>query len=227
MKSNIELLGTIQETILSTMNTTSNNNSCKVAGFFAKLDLISEITEKISEVANAQILEEIQHDFYSSILFLTQGFYRYSMIAMRSMLELSIAFIYFTDNNYDYLLWKNNKYDVSFSKLTDVDNGVLTLTYLEIFNNSNSIDMLKIREKALEEYRICSEYVHGKFNYMNSKENPSIKYNEELFSSYEDRVNNIIDIVIIMLNIRFNKELSTMDSPQLNTINQICMKYEV
>lgn len=56
--------------------------------------------------------------------FALNGTYRLSFISSRCSLELGVALFKFKDDNVSHLLWQRNLEDISWSVLTNVDNGV-------------------------------------------------------------------------------------------------------
>ena len=84
-----------------------------------------------------ELLKEITHDAFASIYFCLQGFYRQSYISLRCILEMGISLFQFKDNNYKYLLWKNNKRDIIWSEFNKENEGILIDKYWELFLKGN------------------------------------------------------------------------------------------
>lgn len=227
MSNSKTIIDYVQGNILGNFKATAETHHTQVLSLFNRLDLLSSMIETISNDENKSILDEIQYDFYSSILFSSQCLYRYSFVALRSLLELSLSCLYFIDHNYNFLLWKKQKMDISWSKLMNKENGFITEKYFEIFNSESKIDIKKVIEILEKNYRICSEYVHGKFNYMSSQKNPEISYQKKLFDEYELLAYNITDMIIVLFSIRFKKIFQQLAPPQLGEVTNIIKKYEV
>src|SRR5690554_2001558 len=67
-----------------------------------------EVHEKINnlDLVGAELWNEIISDVISSIHSATSGFYRLSIIALRSVLELSCASVYYFDHEIEYKLFQ-------------------------------------------------------------------------------------------------------------------------
>lgn len=79
------------------------------------------------------VMKEVCHDLISSVYMASNGMYRNAYICLRSAIELALAVLYFLDHNFDFLLWKQNKYDVKWSVLNNRELGVLSNKYFNLF----------------------------------------------------------------------------------------------
>ena len=70
----------------------------------------------------------------TSLYCLTIGLYRQAKTCLRLGLELSLGSILFSTNKLEYLEWKIGKQDIRWSKLIDVENGVLSQRFSTVFN---------------------------------------------------------------------------------------------
>lgn len=173
-----------------------------------KLMLKMELVQQLGSVINSsclQVLDEVENDVLNSVIFMTQSFYRNSMMCLRSAMELSLSFIYYHDRNYEFLLWKNNRMDMTWSKLFDSDNSIISKKYLDLFISGN-LKIDELRETIKKHYHECSEYVHGKYEYMQSINEMKIQYDAESVKEYFEQANGVIDILILLLFIRFGEE---------------------
>lgn len=170
-----------------------------------KLNEISfniEIIEDIAAHIDSQpqpILKEVLHDLISSLYSGLQALYRNAYISLRSGMELTLAYIYFVDHNYDYLFWKKDEYDVKWSVLENTENGVLSEKYLSMFCN-DKFDLLF--DCCRDIYRCCSQFVHGKYEYMHTVKHQNVKYCKQTFEKYLDMLQKITNVIIALLLIR-------------------------
>lgn len=180
----------------------AHNN--EIGKLLLKIELIQQAGDIINSSCN-EVIREVQNDIINSMIFMSQAFYRNSMMCLRSALELSLSYVYYHDHNYEYILWKNNKVDMSWAKLFSDVEGIVNKQYLCLFI-SGQLKIEELREKIKECYHDCSEYVHGKYMYMQSINEMKITYDGEAVREYFDQVNSVADIMILLLFIRFGKE---------------------
>lgn len=169
------------------------------------IDALSQGMKDSKKSEAISVLDEAIWDMFSSIYLAASGLYRTSFMALRSALELGLAFVYFHDHNYLYLLWKKNLYDFQWSKLGDPQEGVITKSYLKFFcerlEDSKAED---ICNEIKELYRICSEYVHGKFVYMHTIKNGEIQFSSMDLEKWHDVFRRVACILIVIILLRFN-----------------------
>lgn len=139
-------------------------NDKKLDRVFLNIEIVEEIVEQIDSEPQV-ILREVIHDLISSLYSGLQALYRNSYISLRSGIELSLGYVYFLDHNYDYLFWKQDKYDVKWSVLESEEVGVLSKKYLSLFSED---DFNALFISCREIYRECSQFVHGKYQYMHT-----------------------------------------------------------
>lgn len=188
------------------------------------LDVMQELKKIVSSMECSKMLDEITYDLLTSMYFVSFGLYRNAFISLRSALELGLAFIYFVDRNYQYLLWKENLYDIKWCDLSDADNGVLSEKYLKLFYSTEYKEFI---ESVKNKYRECSEYVHGKFAYMQTVEKASIKYDQTKFDEWNNMFNGVIESLIVLLSIRFNTQVLKIEEDNLITLKDILIKYSL
>ena len=179
------------------------NNKEEISKLLVKLEIIKKCQDNLTSNC-VEVIEEVENDLLNGILFMTQAFYRNSFMCLRSAMELGLSFIYYTDRNYEFLLWKHNCIDMTWSKLIDSENGVMSKKYLQLFCNRD----LKVEDLSNDIkkcYHKCSEYVHGKYNFMQSINEINIKYSKKLSNEYIEKANEVFDYIIVLLFIRFGK----------------------
>ena len=212
-----ELFMNINQTTENNVVNTVNVHNNEIGKLLLKVELIQQAGDIINSSCN-KVLREVVNDITNSLIFMTQAFYRNSMMCLRSAIELSLSYVYYHDHNYEYILWKNNKVDMSWAKLF-ADEGIVNKQYLSLFISGQ----LKINEC----YHKCSEYVHGKYMYMQSIKEMKITYDEEAVREYFNQINSVADITILLLFIRFGKEYDLYSNlvDKVDIWNPIIKKY--
>lgn len=169
------------------------------------IDAISQDMKNCKKSEALSVLDEVIWDMFSSIYLAASGLYRTSFMALRSALELGLSFLYFHDHNYQYLLWKKNLYDMQWSKLNDLQEGVVTKSYLIFFcEKLGESKAERICKEIKELYRICSEYVHGKFVYMHTINNIEIQFSSADLEEWHSIFRRVACILITMILLRFD-----------------------
>ena len=220
-----KIFADINLVIEANVNNTIKNHNVETGKLLLKMELVQQVANIINSSC-IDVLNEVENDVLNSVIFMAQAFYRNSMICLRSAMELALSFIYYHDRNYEFLLWKNNRMDMTWSKLFDADNSVISPNYLNLFISGNlKIDFL--RENIRMRYHECSEYVHGKYEYMQSINKMKVEYDEEAAKEYFEQANGVIDIVILLLFIRFGEEynLRTLLDDKIDIWNPIIKRY--
>ena len=167
-----------------------------------------------------ELLKEITHDVFASIYFCLQGFYRQSYISLRCILEMGISLFQFKDNNYKYLLWKNNKRDIIWSEFNKENEGILIDKYWELFLKGN-FETFNITINNC--YRECSEYVHGKDEYLKQLKDFQVKYNKDICENILKMCKVILSLLITGTSIRFGNHSDEFT----NRVDVLLKEYEV
>lgn len=219
-----ELFMNINQTTENNVVNTVNVHNNEIGKLLLKVELIQQAGDIINSSCN-KVLREVVNDITNSLIFMTQAFYRNSMMCLRSAIELSLSYVYYHDHNYEYILWKNNKVDMSWAKLF-ADEGIVNKQYLSLFI-SGQLKINEFRNKIKECYHKCSEYVHGKYMYMQSIKEMKITYDEEAVREYFNQINSVADITILLLFIRFGKEYDLYSNlvDKVDIWNPIIKKY--
>ena len=171
----------------------------------------SEITEMLNHLNLLNNWTDFLSGYQTNIIL--NGMYRNAYSSLRSAIELGIGFIYFTDHNYNFLKWKLNKFDLSWSLLNSESHGVLNKSYLTLFFPKFKYE--PYIEKVKELYRECSEFTHGKFNYMQTVENSKITFDKIKFNEWAKMYVEVIQILIVILRVRFTNELSFFEQEDI------------
>ncbi len=157
------------------------------------------------------VMKEVCHDLISSVYMASNGMYRNAYICLRSAIELALAVLYFLDHNFDFLLWKQNKYDVKWSVLNNRELGVLSNKYFNLFCETEA-DFTDFIERVENIYHNCSEYVHGKFSFMQTNcMNTAIKYEPSVFKAWSEDWVEEVKVIILLFAVRLCKRVDELD----------------
>lgn len=215
----------INEVIDENVKETIEKHNVEIGKLLLKMEIVQQFGSVISSSCS-EVLNEVQNDILNSVIFMSQAFYRNSMMCLRSAMELSLSFIYYHDRNYEFLLWKNNRMDMTWSKLFDSENSVISQKYLNLFISGN-LKIDELQETIRKHYHECSEYVHGKYEYMQSINEMKVEYAAGAVKEYFEQANGVIDILILLLFIRFGAEynLRTLVDDKIDIWNPIIKRY--
>lgn len=157
------------------------------------------------------VMKEVCHDLISSVYMASNGMYRNAYICLRSAIELALAVLYFLDHNFDFLLWQQNQYDVKWAVLKDREQGVLSNKYFNLFCET-SADFTAFIEKVENIYHNCSEYVHGKFSFMQTNfMNTAIKYDSMIFKAWSEDWFDEVKVITLLFAIRLCKRVKELN----------------
>lgn len=194
------------------------------------LDKFSEIYIGIEA---DEIMKEVSMDIVLSYYLSSIGMYRAAYSNLRSALELSMQYIYFIDNNYSYLNWRNNIKDISWSSLFG-ENGYFLENYKNIFPIKNTTVAFKdiVNNFVCESYRNCSEYIHGKYNFtMLNKTSGKLIYDENEFEKFILEFNKVLNLIFLFQIIRFCKRIEKNTSVNKDEIleysNEILKEFKI
>ena len=166
-------------------------------------DLINNWCELLKHHDANVVLQEASYRMLSSMHIALSGFYREAYLSLRSALESACYFIYFVDNNYAYLKWKKNIIDINWSNLKEEESGILANKYLKLHGGDFYIE--KLLNDINDIYRICSEYVHGKYDYMFINKFSRIQYNSEGLEEFFNIYLRVAKVIIFLISIRFKE----------------------
>lgn len=214
------------DSLRKNINYTIENNPQSLSEMIIYLDLLDSWVVETNELEANIVLKEVCYDLLTSLFIVSNGMYRNGYISLRSALELGLSFIYFVDNNYDFLLWQKNEYDMKWATLKNYENGVVSKKYLALFNNQVDLEVLiNITENT---YRECSEYVHGKYEYMHTKINEqNIIYNKENFEVWSQMFLMVVKILIVFIGIRFNNKIEKLEEDKKIVMDEIIREFKL
>lgn len=195
--------------------------------FLNLVDLLGQTYDSIPPAPAKAVFDEVRSDLLNSLIFCFQGYYRHSNICLRSSLELTLSYLYYTDNQYDFILWKNDCIDMTWTKLTNSEQGFLNPRFLNIVFD-NEIDIKFCVTKIQEMYHLTSQYVHGKYDYMQQRLSDGLIYSDKLLERYFITAETIIEIEIVLIYIRFHNDIiKSIDPEEKIKLDRLLKKYEV
>lgn len=171
---------------------------------------IYEFSECLFDENEKEILTTVSAQFETSLLNLTMGMYRQAFSSMRLAFEMGLGAVYFSINKLEHNEWINGKNDIKWSKLIDVDNGILSKRFSEAFFEELSPNIIEYNGKAKNIYREMSEFVHGN-NETWKKSGLELEYNEDLKNRYFDNFKEITHILLFVLCCRYLKSIKNND----------------
>lgn len=198
-------------------------NRKKLEEISLNIEVLEEITSHIDNDAQI-ILKEVIHDLISGLYSGLQALYRNAYISLRSGIELSLAYVYFMDHNYEYLFWKRDKYDVKWSVLASEEMGVLSKKYLSLFSKDEFEKLFCACRKI---YRDCSQFVHGKYEYMYTVKHQIVDYDKNTFIDFLNMFYELTNVVIALLLIRHSSSNLGIDETYKNIIEKNLKKLQL
>ena len=194
-------------------------NTGQFSRILLELNTIENFKEILENEKIKNVLNEVFHDLISSVYMASNGMYRNAYICLRSAIELALSLLYFMDHNYDFLLWQKNNYDVKWSVLNNNEVGVLSNKYLNLF--VDGIDFSEFIKKVELVYHSCSEYVHGKYEFMQTNfMNMPIKYDEENFKKWGDCWIEEVKMINVLFSIRLNNNIKNLKSETIRQLKE-------
>lgn len=137
------------------------------------------------------------------------GFYRLSMISLRSILEMACSSFYYYDHKVEYHMFI--EHDLAADKYVSTlvnEYQYFTTNYIEYFaNDIKQIESAKdaIANKLKQIYKNQCDVVHGRYKKLLKSEGLSIEYDMILFKKFEKMLIETMSIISVMYVLRFNK----------------------
>ncbi len=218
-----ELLEIFKNKLDDNISKSIKENDKKISEIALNIEVIEEISSHIDNDTQI-ILKEIIHDLISGLYSGLQALYRNAYISLRSGIELSLAYVYFLDHNYEYLFWKQDKYDVKWAVLENGETGVLNRRYLSLFCEDEFEDLFTLCRKI---YRGCSQFVHGKYEYMYTVKHQIVDYNKNTLVEFLDMYYDLTNVVIALLLIRHSNSNLGIDETYKGIIEKNLKKLQL
>jgi hypothetical protein len=122
--------------------------------------ITASVNTRPEHLVYIQALREVQHSMLSVCI----GSYRQAYASLRLFFELSLCAVEFSVDQRYFRSWQLGNDDISWSRLSDLDTGVLSKSFTKLFFPELDEHVVEFRVMALSVYRECSEYVHGNPN---------------------------------------------------------------
>lgn len=167
---------------------------------------VFEFSENLVDINESKLLRAVSSQIEASALSLALGFYRQAFSSLRLALELGLGTVYFSLFKLEHNEWLRGKADIKWSKLIDIDNGVLSKRLTSAFYPELNDHVIEYNEKAGSVYRRLSEFVHGNYETW-EKSGLVISKNDELISSYFRHLESVKEVLIFSLCCRYMKSL--------------------
>ncbi len=136
------------------------------------------------------------------------GRYRHAYSSVRLSLELFLASIKFSTNEYEARLWQLGKRDISWKGLVSEENGLFSNDFFSCFASDISDYRKGYLSIISKVYRECSEFVHGNpHTHLPSSE--EINFNKDLVIATYEKVETVVECIVFMIVSRFLYGFST------------------
>jgi hypothetical protein len=146
--------------ILESMLADSDTLICHNKNYLC-LERLSSCLKVISGRKESAVFSLALKEYQFAMFALCLGLYRQSFSALRLTLELCLATIEFSGNEVLLRCWLKGQGDINWSRLMNVENGVLSTTFVNIFFEDLGSHAPSFRAIAEKVYREFSEFVHG------------------------------------------------------------------
>lgn len=172
---------------------------------------ISELvdwTTALSPNFETRALKYAVREYQYALLFVVQGMYRAAYVSLRLCLEQGLAQIQFTANDLEFREWEMGIRDVSWSKLSNAENGVVSKRYATAYFPELEDSCIEFATKARALYRTCSEYVHG--NVSTEPDSSGLHFNKIDYQKILLKIcPDLLQTINFFLVMRFAKELKS------------------
>lgn len=190
-----------QEVFSTTIADTSNlGKSHHFASF------IGEFSEILFDENEKRMFQTVAVQLESATLNLIYGMYRQAFSSLRLAFELGLGTIHFSVHKLEHYEWMKGENDIKWSKLIDVENGIISKRFSNAFFPELNDYMEGFNSKSKSLYREMSEFVHGN-NETWQKSGFSINYNEKLKNDYFSIFKSVSEILIFLMCCRYLKSL--------------------
>lgn len=165
-------------------------------------------TPSVDQLAHAR--KDLAFAIYSA----SSGAYSHAYAGLRLFLELGFASVFFSVNELKRRMWHSDRFDFSWSKALDENDGVLSARFVREFNVEACQDAPIYAKRAAECYRKCSEFMHGKSHY--TRKLPSVlSYSSDVMRDWCETACVAAECLLFLLFCRFAGELLPTSSARI------------
>lgn len=168
---------------------------------------LESIQQTVSARYEYVVLQQATDEGKHAIFLLSIGSYRNAYSSLRLFFDLNLAAIDFSTNQRQFLNWTLGRGDISWSRLSDPEEGVLSKSFCGLFPIDLSDHAKSYRTMATSVYRECSEYVHGNPS-TNSKLPVFPEFRKEIVLDWCSKLDTMYLVCIFLFSVRYLTELS-------------------
>ena len=186
-------------------------------------DILEGINQNAPEIS--ELWNEIASDVISSVNSATSGFYRQSIITLRSVLELGCTSFYYVDHKVEYHLFKMHdaKADKYVSALIrDFDfftSNYITSFYCDIKSIQTSDN--SVSNYLNKTYQQLSDVVHGRYKTLTKQSTLTVGYDKMQLYFFKDKLSSVLGILATMYVLRFSVTGNTCLTALANTTGTV------
>lgn len=177
---------------------------------------IAEFSENIFDENESKMVLTVAVQLESATLNMVYGMYRQAYSSLRLAFELGLGAIHFSVHKLEHNEWIAGNNDIKWSKLIDVDNGVISERFSNAFFPELKDLMKDYNNKAKKIYRKLSEFVHGN-NATWTKSGLALTYNEDLKKEYYNLYSTVSEILIFLMCCRYLKTFKQQEKEKIST----------
>lgn len=175
----------------------------KALASIAELEIIlNAVSEKQEYSVYIQALQEIQY----SLLSVSIGNYRHAYSSLRLFFELCLVAVEFSANLRYFRKWELGKEDIFWSRLSDVENGVMSKSFCSLFFSELADEAPRFGKLATTVYRECSEFVHGNPQ-ATSKLPETLLFKKETLLDWTNKFDTMYLVITFIFSVRYLVEL--------------------
>lgn len=195
----------------------------------ADLDVELALKKAVSTVANFESIHQTLANRYEFVVFaqaiqeakyavflISIGSYRNAYSSLRLFFELSLAAIDFSTNERLFLGWSLGRADISWSRLADAQEGVLSKTFCSLFPLDLAEHAQSYRTMATNVYRECSEFVHGNPS-ANSKLPEFLEFKKEAALDWCNKLDTMYLVCVFLFSVRYLQVLTPEQLEKVKT----------
>lgn len=168
--------------------------------------ILESLQQQISNRYEYAVLKQAIDEGKHAIFLLSIGSYRNAYSSLRLFFELNLAAADFSTNQRLFLAWTLGRADISWSRLSDPDEGVLSKNFCNLFPIDLSEHAKSYRTMATSVYRECSEYVHGNPT-ANSKLPEFPQFSKAIVLDWCSKLDTMYLVCVFLYSVRYLTEL--------------------